>query len=221
MNDRSSGARRILLPVVASLASLAARVIRSGARVSSPLVRFGRLAHLKAFSDGVVPVSTQFDGRVEVAGRVRLELGERCRFGRRVFLETCDGGAIRIGANVRLNSGAFIVSYEEVSIGADTLIGEYVSIRDADHGLSTDRPIRVQPHSASPIHIGEGVWIGRGSVVLKGVTIGAGAVIAANSVVTRDVPPLAIVAGAPARVLRRRGDARPAQPVRGSPSAPV
>ena len=52
--------------------------------------------------------------------------------------------------------------------------------------------------------IGNDVWIARGAIVLRGVTIGDGAVIAAGSVVTKDVPPFAIVAGNPARLLRYR-----------------
>jgi acetyltransferase-like isoleucine patch superfamily enzyme len=193
--------------------------IQACRKAVTPFLRFWRLASLKSRVDGIVPVTTQFDGAVETGGRVRLELGEHCRFGRRAFLETCEGGVIRIGDHVRINAGTFIVSYAEIVIGRDALIGEYVSLRDADHGLATDRPIRAQPHSAKPIHVGEGAWIGRGAVVLKGVTIGAGAVVAANSVVTRDVPPMTIVAGAPARELRARdgdraasaGEVRPAR----------
>lgn len=62
---------------------------------------------------------------------------------------------------------------------------------------------KTQAQCAAPV-IGHDVWIGINSVILRGVTIGNGAVIAANSVVTRDVPPYAIVGGAPARVLRFR-----------------
>lgn len=196
--------RRAVLPVVGLVASAAALVLRLGGALLAPLVRFWRLASLQARVTGRVPPTTQFDGAIESSGRVRLELGPHCRFGRRVFLETCEGGVIRIGPNVRINSGVFIVAYSEVSIGRDSMAGEYVSIRDADHGMEAGRLIREQPHSARPVRIGEGVWIGRGAVILKGVTIGDGAVVAANSVVTRDVRPLAIVAGAPAKEIRQR-----------------
>ena len=59
--------------------------------------------------------------------------------------------------------------------------------------------------SKGPIHVGDGAWLGHGTIVLAGVTIGEGAVIGAGSVVTRDVPPNAIAAGNPARVLGHRG----------------
>ena len=56
--------------------------------------------------------------------------------------------------------------------------------------------------NAKPVRIGNHVWIGENSMVLKGVAIGDGAVVAASSVVTRDVPPRCLVAGAPAKVVR-------------------
>jgi acetyltransferase-like isoleucine patch superfamily enzyme len=60
------------------------------------------------------------------------------------------------------------------------------------------------PYSKGDIRVGSDVWIGYGATVLSGVTIGDGAMVAASSVVTADVPAFAIVAGAPARVLRYR-----------------
>ena len=60
--------------------------------------------------------------------------------------------------------------------------------------------------AAKPIHIGHDVWIGYGAIIMDGVTIGTGAVVAAAAVVTKDVPPYAIVAGVPARIIRYRFD---------------
>mgnify|MGYP000091352893 CR=1 FL=1 len=58
----------------------------------------------------------------------------------------------------------------------------------------------------NPVEIGDDVWIGTRVIVLPGVKLGAGCVIGAGSVVTRDIPPLAVAAGNPARVIRQRGD---------------
>ncbi len=167
-------------------------------------MRLWRLASLRAQCDRHIPLSTQFDGPVTAVGEGSLTLGERCRLGRDVHFDTGDGGQISLGAHVRINAGGVIAAARSVSIGDDTLVGEYVSIRDANHGTVMGALIRAQPLVAEPIRIGRDVWIGRGSCILKGVCIGDGAVIAANSVVTCDVPPSAIFAGAPARQIGSR-----------------
>ena len=123
---------------------------------------------------------------------------------------TTGDGSIELGAHVRVNQGCVLVSYAALRIGANALIGEYVSIRDADHGMADGSPIQSQAHTSAPITIGADVWIARGVVVLKGVTIGDGAVIGANSVVTKDVPAMAVAAGVPARVLKMRTGDTPA-----------
>ena len=148
--------------------------------------------------------SVQCDGRVHVSGTANIKLGKRCRLGMDVELRTVEGGRIQIGEDTRLNRGCTLTSYAQISIGDFTIIGEYVSIRDANHGLQRGEPMRYQPHTFEPIHIGRDVWIGRGSCILPGVTIGEGAVIGANGVVTKDVPDFGIAAGAPARVIRMR-----------------
>ena len=121
-------ARHLLLTVIGGLSSSLALGMRVLDGFRAPFLRLWRLARLKAQVSGKVPVTTQFDGVVETSGRVRLELGEHCRLGRRVFLETPEAGLIRVGENVRINAGTFIVAYSQVSIGRDSLIGEYVSI---------------------------------------------------------------------------------------------
>jgi Bacterial transferase hexapeptide (six repeats) len=64
--------------------------------------------------------------------------------------------------------------------------------------------IEGHPATKGDVRIGNDVWIGLGVTILSGVTIGDGAVLAARAVVTGDVPPYAIVAGNPARIIRRR-----------------
>jgi acetyltransferase-like isoleucine patch superfamily enzyme len=192
-------------PKVASLAAdgLAA-ILRGAAPLCRPGVRLWRLAWLRARVDGHVPVTTQFDGAVRTARRPRLMLGEHCRLGVGVFFETGEGGAISLGRHVRINAGTMLVSYAGIVVGDHCLIGEYVSIRDADHGTAPGSLMRVQPHISAPIRIGNDVWIARGVVVLKGVTIGDGSIIAANSVVTKDVPAGVIAGGVPARTIKTR-----------------
>jgi acetyltransferase-like isoleucine patch superfamily enzyme len=95
-----------------------------------------------------------------------------------------------------------------VRIGDDTVIGPGLYIIPGDHRV--DEPC--VSHRASergvnlPVTIGRNVWIGARVTVLKGVTIGDGAIIGAGSVVTRDVAPMAVAMGVPARFSRWRFD---------------
>jgi len=112
--------------------------------------------------------------------------------------------------------GKFCTLECDGSIGRFTMIANNVGLigrYDHDH-RTIGVPIRKAPWIGSPdyeglglglqINVGEDVWIGFGAVVLTGVTIGRGAIVAAGSVVTRDVPPYAIVGGNPARTLTMR-----------------
>ncbi len=194
----------ILRRAVDGAADAGAWGMQRASRATAGAMRFVRLCRLRGMVRGTVPLSTQFDGAVRAERGTHLDLGERCRLGRDVFFETQGEGKIRLGKNVTVNSGCVLVAYEGITVGDHSLIGEYVSIRDANHGIDVGRPMRLQPHSAEAIEIGADVWIGRGCAILKGVRIGSGAVVAANSVVTRDVPAMTVVAGSPAQVIKRR-----------------
>jgi acetyltransferase-like isoleucine patch superfamily enzyme len=133
-----------------------------------------------------------------------LHLGDRVRLGEYCVLDVPFGGQLRLGDRVTLTMGAVIASAAWVELGDDTIVGEYASIRDADHGMDLASPMRTQRLHAEPVCLGNDVWIGRGACVLRGVTVGCGAVIGANSVVTRSVEAGHIAVGAPARILRSR-----------------
>jgi len=201
--------QRCIKQVAGGLATVFAWAIAATRPLTMPAQRLIRLARLRAYVKGHVPASTQFDGPVRALQGSRVDIGARCRLGRNVFFETSSAGHITLGRNVRVNMGTVIVSSTAVSISDDCLIGEYVSIRDADHGLEPGQVMRIQGQKSAPVIIGRDVWVGRGAVVLKGVTIGDGAVIGANSVVTKDVPAMTVVAGSPARPLRMRDGAPP------------
>jgi acetyltransferase-like isoleucine patch superfamily enzyme len=107
-------------------------------------------------------------------------------------------GRIRIGDDVFINSGSVIFSVQEVVIEDGVAISNEVYICDSDsHGLAGGDPVHAS------VRIGRGAWIGARAMILPGVSIGSRAMVAAGSVVTRDVPPDTLVAGNPARVLRK------------------
>jgi lipopolysaccharide O-acetyltransferase len=124
------------------------------------------------------------------------------------FVET--GIAIYIGDRVQFNDYVHIAAIESVTIGNDVLIASKVFITDHNHGSygkdtphsSPTIPPASRPLISAPVVIGDRVWLGENVSVLPGVTIGEGVVVAANSVVTHDLPPNTIAAGAPARIIK-------------------
>jgi acetyltransferase-like isoleucine patch superfamily enzyme len=114
-------------------------------------------------------------------------------------------GRLTIGKRLFLNRYSIIDCHLEIRIGDNVLIGPHVYIGDFDHGTLTHHGYEIDPVDVcAPVSIGSHVWIGAHAVVLKGVTIGDGAVVAAGAVVTKDVPPMSIVAGVPAKVMAMR-----------------
>jgi maltose O-acetyltransferase len=115
----------------------------------------------------------------------------------------CDYGRnIRLGQRAFINYNCVFLDCAPIEIGDDLQMGPAVQLYTALHPLDAETR-RSGLESARPIRIGNDVWIGGGAIVLPGVTIGDRCVIAAGSVVTRDVPPDTLVAGNPARPLRR------------------
>jgi acetyltransferase-like isoleucine patch superfamily enzyme len=138
-------------------------------------------------------------GCPELQGTRNIRLGRNLFFYRDVYLETRQDGAIVLGDDVVLSRGVHLVAFDGIQIGAGSMIGEYASIRDANHKFGAGLVLRESGHSARPIVIGRNVWIGRGVTILPGVRIGDDAVIGANAVVTRDVAAASVAAGVPAR----------------------
>jgi acetyltransferase-like isoleucine patch superfamily enzyme len=111
---------------------------------------------------------------------------------------------VRIGDRCSIGRGSCIVGHHCIDIGNDVTTGPYVYITDQNHTYGDlDVPIGRQWPSEEPVRIGSGCWIGAGAVVLPGTTIGDHVVVAANSVVRGHLPARSVVAGAPARVVRR------------------
>jgi acetyltransferase-like isoleucine patch superfamily enzyme len=114
---------------------------------------------------------------------------------------------ISIGDRCVIGKGSGIVGHRSIEIGDDVWTGHHVYVTDANHGYEdVDTPIGQQFAPTRPVAIGDGSWLGHGSVILPGVTIGAHVVIGAGSVVTSDIPDRCVAVGNPARVIRRYVD---------------
>jgi acetyltransferase-like isoleucine patch superfamily enzyme len=149
--------------------------------------------------------------RCLVSPQASVQLSNRISFGPGTVVKPYSviinhAGRISVGAHCAISS------FNHISTGnADLTMGDYVrlgpnvTIMGAGRNVKRRNTLIVdQGHSDKATHIGRDVLIGAGAVILAGCSIGPGAVIGAGSVVTGDVPPYAIVAGVPARVIGRR-----------------
>lgn len=152
------------------------------------------------------------DGPLFLGRGLELQVarGARVEFGRFVWLGDgtkvrCHEGRVEIGAKTVLGQECTISAYKHVRIGEQCVIADRAMFIDFDHGVvEVERPIRSQGIYTRDVEVGSNVWIGYGACILRGVRVGDNSIVGTNSVVTRDVPANAVVAGIPARVIRMR-----------------
>ena len=111
---------------------------------------------------------------------------------------------LRIGDRCVIGRGSHLVAHHSLVIGDDVFTGPYVYITDQNHGYEDpDEPIGRQMPLNAAVSIGSGSWLGTGAIVLPGASIGRNVVVAGGSVVRGTVPDRCVVAGVPAKVVRR------------------
>ncbi len=138
-----------------------------------------------------------------------ITIGNGVFVGRNTIL-SCKNGDIDLadGANVGFNCEIFSAS--RVSVGRDTLIAAYCYLIGGDHAFSDpSMPIIAQERRSAGITVGHEAWLGAGVKILDGVTVGDRAIVGAAAVVRESVPPGAIAAGIPARILGQREGTTP------------
>jgi acetyltransferase-like isoleucine patch superfamily enzyme len=119
-------------------------------------------------------------------------------------LDENDPVVIVIGDRCNVGRGTSLVGRVGIEIGDDVTIGPDVYITDHNHTYDDPAvPIAMQYPTAAPVRIGAGSWLAAGAIVLPGTTIGRNVTVAAGAVVRGDVPDHAVVAGVPAKVVRR------------------
>jgi acetyltransferase-like isoleucine patch superfamily enzyme len=109
------------------------------------------------------------------------------------------GKNLTIGKRVFINSGCKFQDQGGITIGDDVLIGHNVVIATLNHSFDPEHRGDLEP---LPVKIGNKVWIGANATILPGIKIGDGAIIAAGAVVTKDIAPLTVVGGVPAKVIK-------------------
>ena len=138
-------------------------------------------------------------------GVVEIGTTSKDRSGIRLSVRVGHESSIVVGENAGFETRAFIRVSEgqRVTIGEDCMFAAGVELRADDTHPIYDVRTGKRANPSGSIHIGEHVWLGKGSAVMGNVTIGSGAVVGMRSIVTRDVPNNTVAAGVPARVVRR------------------
>jgi acetyltransferase-like isoleucine patch superfamily enzyme len=172
------------------------------------LVRYWRFAVFRLRNPHVVTEGMVFFGkRVEVSARRgygRLVIGRWVHFGDDNRIR-CHEGSLRIGDKCVFGRETTVNCYLDIEVGPATIVSDWVYICDFDHASrDLDVPIKDQGIVKSPVRIGRGSWLGTKVSVLRGAEIGEGSIVAAHAVVRGKTPALSVLAGVPAKVIRRR-----------------
>ncbi len=139
-----------------------------------------------------------------------ISMGENVSIGKNTCIECSGtlkniGKGLKVGNNVGLGTHGFFGCAGGITIGDNTIFGNYVSLHSENHNYSdTDKPIRLQGVNRRGIIIGEDCWIGAKATILDGAIIGNGCIIAAGAVVRGEIPPYSIVGGVPAKIINTR-----------------
>jgi acetyltransferase-like isoleucine patch superfamily enzyme len=142
--------------------------------------------------------------KFEIGRDARVHLGRWSWIGHGTKIRAHEG-EVMIGAKSVIGQECTVSSFQHVSIGRECIVADRVMLIDFDHGVvEVERPIRLQGIYKRDVRVGNNVWIGYGACFLRGVTVGDNAIVGTSSVVTKDVPANAVVAGAPAKLVRMR-----------------
>jgi sugar O-acyltransferase (sialic acid O-acetyltransferase NeuD family) len=149
------------------------------------------------------PKQARFVAAIGSPGRGRL-IGEVARLG--FGFDTVVHPTALAGPSVRIAEGCIVCAGNiltvQIDVGPHTIINLACTV---GHDSTLGRLVTLSPgvNVSGHVSIGDGVFVGSGAVIIEKVTVGAGAVIGAGSVVTKDVPPMVVAVGVPARVIKQ------------------
>lgn len=166
-------------------------------RWRSKMARFGAGSYIEGPSWVLNPQAIEIGDRVGIWHHARVDA--ICSVGTKGVTR------LKIGDGTMIQPYVHIGAAHHITLGRHVMIASNVYITDHDHDLSDpmDPASTNSRLDTAPVCIGDYTWLGEKAMVLKGVTIGERSVIGAGSVVTRDIPPMSIAVGSPARVVRR------------------
>lgn len=143
------------------------------------------------------------DKRAALLKELLAEVGEGCYV--EPPLHANWGCNTHFGHHIYANFNLTLVDDTDIFVGDYVMFGPNVTVATAGHPVDPELRRQVAQFNM-PIHIGNNVWIGAGSVLLPGVSIGDNSVIGAGSIVTKDIPANVVAVGNPCRVLREIGE---------------
>lgn len=143
-----------------------------------------------------------------------ISIGDFCRLGNNCRIEaigeycgTCFSPELKLGNNVSIEDNCHIGCVNSVIIEDGTMIASGVFITDHFHGNITSNDLSLRPElrelSCKPVHIGKNVWIGEHVCIMPGVNLGNNVIVGANAVVTHSFEDNVVIAGCPARVIKK------------------
>ncbi len=162
-----------------------------------------------------IGISSRIGIGCDLKGGQHIEIGEHTIISNHCIINCWDRHkyekytpSIKIGSNCHIGEYSHITSINSIIIGNNVRTGRRILITDNSHGQITKEDLTIAPalrklHTKGPVIIDDNVWIGDKVTITADVHIGKGAVIAANAVVTRDVPPLTVVGGVPAKIIKQ------------------
>jgi acetyltransferase-like isoleucine patch superfamily enzyme len=155
---------------------------------------FGRLGEGVVFEPGALVFHPE-----------NVEIGDNVYVGHYAILKGYYQGRMVIGSNTWIGQAVFFHAAGNITIGENVGIGPHVKILTSFHAeAGREVPILGAPIETAPVVVEADADVGIAAILLPGITVGRGAQVGAGAVVTHDVPPYAVVAGNPARVLRTR-----------------
>jgi acetyltransferase-like isoleucine patch superfamily enzyme len=183
-------------------------VVRHRAWTPWYLLRYWRFFVWRLRNRHVITEGFVFLGKnVEVYARKgygRLVIGRWVHIGSGNSLR-CHEGNLRIGDKCIFGKDNTVNCFLDIEFGARTIVADWVYVCDFDHVYADITvPIKDQGIVKAPVRVGPDCWLGVKVSVLRGVTVGAGSVLAAHALVNKDVPPMSVAGGVPARVLKDR-----------------